>query len=294
MKQLTLAKTVKGVGIGLHKGEPIEITLEPLEANSGIVFFRSDLNASYKASPENVINTQMATVLGDERGFISTIEHLMSAINAYGIDNVRIVLNANEAPVMDGSSISFCMMLDEAGVKELDAPKKIMVIKKPIEVRDGNKFVRLTPTKEPRINYTIKFDNAVIGEQSYNFEFSKKNYIENIARARTFGFLKDVQALRSMNLALGGSLENTIVVDENRILNPEGLRFKDEFVRHKILDAIGDLTLLGYRVFGDYTSYAGSHRLNHLLTKEVLKDKDAYEIVSLEKTNQKAYEKVFA
>ncbi|MBW1416374.1 UDP-3-O-[3-hydroxymyristoyl] N-acetylglucosamine deacetylase, partial [Campylobacter jejuni] len=263
MKQLTLAKTVKGVGIGLHKGEPIEITLEPLEANSGIVFFRSDLNASYKASPENVINTQMATVLGDERGFISTIEHLMSAINAYGIDNVRIVLNANEAPVMDGSSISFCMMLDEAGVKELDVPKKIMVIKKPIEVRDGNKFVRLTPTKEPRINYTIKFDNAVIGEQSYNFEFSKKNYIENIARARTFGFLKDVQALRSMNLALGGSLENTIVVDENRILNPEGLRFKDEFVRHKILDAIGDLTLLGYRVFGDYTSYAGSHHLNH-------------------------------
>ncbi|ELD0660347.1 UDP-3-O-acyl-N-acetylglucosamine deacetylase [Campylobacter jejuni] len=294
MKQLTLAKTVKGVGIGLHKGEPIEITLEPLEANSGIVFFRSDLNASYKASPENVINTQMATVLGDERGFISTIEHLMSAINAYGIDNVRIVLNANEAPVMDGSSISFCMMLDEAGVKELDAPKKIMVIKKPIEVRDGNKFVRLTPTKEPRINYTIKFDNAVIGEQSYNFEFSKKNYIENIARARTFGFLKDVQALRSMNLALGGSLENTIVVDENRILNPEGLRFKDEFVRHKILDAIGDLTLLGYRVFGDYTSYAGSHHLNYLLTKEVLKDKDAYEIVSLEKTTQKAYEKVFA
>ncbi|HHS6952100.1 TPA: UDP-3-O-acyl-N-acetylglucosamine deacetylase [Campylobacter jejuni] len=294
MKQLTLAKTVKGVGIGLHKGEPIEITLEPLEANSGIVFFRSDLNASYKASPENVINTQMATVLGDDRGFISTIEHLMSAINAYGIDNVRIVLNANEAPVMDGSSISFCMMLDEAGVKELDVPKKIMVIKKPIEVRDGNKFVRLTPTKEPRINYTIKFDNAVIGEQSYNFEFSKKNYIENIARARTFGFLKDVQALRSMNLALGGSLENTIVVDENRILNPEGLRFKDEFVRHKILDAIGDLTLLGYRVFGDYTSYAGSHHLNHLLAKEVLKDKDAYEIVSLEKTTQKAYEKVFA
>ncbi|WP_157142089.1 UDP-3-O-acyl-N-acetylglucosamine deacetylase [Campylobacter coli] len=294
MKQLTLAKTVKGVGIGLHKGEPIEITLEPLEANSGIVFFRSDLNATYKASPENVINTQMATVLGDERGFISTIEHLMSAINAYGIDNVRIVLNANEAPVMDGSSISFCMMLDEAGVKELDAPKKIMVIKKPIEVRDGDKYVRLTPTKEPRINYTIKFDNAVIGEQSYNFEFSKKNYIENIARARTFGFLKDVQALRDMNLALGGSLENTIVVDENRILNPEGLRFKDEFVRHKILDAIGDLTLLGYRVFGDYISYAGSHHLNHLLTKGVLKDKDAYEIVTLEKANEKAYEKVFA
>ena len=294
MKQLTLAKTVKGVGIGLHKGEPIEITLEPLEADSGIIFFRSDLNISYKAIPQNVINTQMATVLGDERGFISTIEHLMSAINAYGIDNVRIILNANEAPVMDGSSISFCMMLDEAGVKELDVSKKIMVIKKPIEVRDGNKFVRLIPTKEPRINYTIKFDNPVIGEQNYNFEFSKKNYIENIARARTFGFLKDVQALRNRNLGLGGSLENTIVVDENRILNPEGLRFKDEFVRHKILDAIGDLTLLGYRVFGDYISFAGSHHLNHLLTKEVLKNEDAYEIISLEKSSEKAYEKVFA
>lgn len=294
MKQLTIAKAVKGVGIGLHKGEPIEITLEPLEANSGIVFFRSDLNVSYKAEPNNVINTQMATVIGDNRGYVSTIEHLMSAINAYGIDNIRIVLNANEAPVMDGSSISFCMMLDEAGLKELDAPKKIMVIKKLIEVRDGNKFVRLIPTKEPRIKYTIKFDNIVIGEQSYNFEFSKKNYIENIARARTFGFLRDVKALRAMNLGLGGSLENAIIIDDNRILNPEGLRFKDEFVRHKILDAIGDLTLLGYRVFGDYISFAGSHHLNHLLTKEVLKDKESYEIVSLEKGVEKDYEKVFA
>ena len=294
MKQLSIAKSVKGVGIGLHKGEPIEIRLEPLEANSGIVFYRSDLNISYKAEPNNVINTQLATVIGDERGYVSTIEHLMSAINAYGIDNIRIVLNANEAPVMDGSSISYCMMLDEAGLKELDESKKILVIKKPVEVKDGDKFVRLSPTKEPRINYTIKFDNTLIGQQSYNFEFSKKNYIEEIARARTFGFLKDVQALRAMNLALGGSLENTIVVDENRILNPEGLRFKDEFVRHKILDAIGDLTLLGYRVYGDYTSYAGSHHLNHLLTKEVLKNKDCYELVSLEKDTQKDFQKVFA
>lgn len=294
MKQVSIAKPVKGVGIGLHKGEPIEITLEPMEANSGIVFFRSDLNATYKADVSNVINTQMATVIGDKRGFVSTIEHLMSAINAYGIDNIRIVLNANEAPIMDGSSISFCMMLDEAGLKELDAPKKIMLIKKPVEVRDKDKFVRLTPTKIPRINYTIKFDNAIIGEQSYNFEFSKKNYIEEIARARTFGFLKDVNMLRAMNLGLGGSLENAIILDDNKILNPEGLRFKDEFVRHKILDAIGDLTLLGYRVFGDYTSYAGSHHLNHLLTKEVLKDPSAYEIVSVEKEYEKTYEKVFA
>lgn len=294
MKQMTLAKAVKGVGIGLHKGEPIEIMLEPLEANSGIVFFRKDLNISYKAEPNNVINTQMATVIGDNRGYVSTIEHLMSAINAYGIDNIRIVLNANEAPVMDGSSISFCMMLDEAGIKELDVPKKIIVIKKAIEVKEGHKFVKLIPSKIPKINYTIKFDNAVIGEQNYCFEFSKKNYIEEIARARTFGFLKDVKALRAMNLGLGGSLENTIVIDDNRILNPEGLRFKDEFVRHKILDAIGDLTLLGSRVFGDYISYAGSHHLNHLLTKALLEDKDAYEVVTLSKNYEKAYEKVFA
>lgn len=294
MRQLTLAKSVRGTGVGLHKGEPIDIILEPLGADSGVVFFRSDLNLSYKAEPNNVINTRLATVIGDERGSVSTIEHLMSAINAYGIDNVRVILNSNEAPVMDGSSISFCMMLDEAGVVEQDAPKKIMIIKKQIEVRDGDKFVRLTPSKEPKINYTIKFDNNLIGEQSYSFEFSKKNYIENIARARTFGFLKDVQALRAANLGLGGSLENTIVLDENRILNPEGLRFKDEFVRHKILDAIGDLSLLGYRIFGDYISYAGSHHLNHLLTKEVLKNRDCYEVISLEKGTEKSYEKVFA
>ena len=294
MKQLSIAKPVRGVGIGLHKGEPIEILLEPLEANSGIVFFRSDLNLSYKAQANNVIDTKMATVIGDDKGFVSTIEHLMSAINAYGIDNIRIVLNANEAPIMDGSSISFCMMLDEAGIKELDAPKQIMVIKKAVEVIDGDRFVRLLPTKIPRINYTIKFDNPIIGEQNYNFEFSKKNYIEQIARARTFGFLKDANALRAMNLGLGASLENAIILDDNKILNPEGLRFKDEFVRHKILDAIGDLTLLGYRVFGDYISYAGSHHLNHLLTKEVLKDSSAYEIVSVEKGYEEAYEGVFA
>ena len=294
MKQLTIAKSVKSIGIGLHKGEPIELILEPLEANSGIVFYRSDLGISFKAHPSNVINTKLATVLGSQNGYISTIEHLLSAINAYGIDNIRIIVNGNEIPIMDGSSISFCMMLNEAGIKELDESKKLMIIKKTIEVKDKDKFVRLTPTNEPRINYTIKFENALIGEQSYNFEFNKKNYIEQIARARTFGFLKDVEMLRSMKLALGGSLDNTIVVDENRILNPEGLRYNDEFVKHKILDAIGDLSLLGYRIFGDYVSYAGSHHLNHLLTKEVLKDSSSYAIIDLEKERVKTYAKAFA
>lgn len=295
MKQKTIAKKVEGVGIGLHKGEPIKITLEPLEADLGIVFYRKDVGVSIKAIPSSVINTQMATVIGNQNGvFISTIEHLLSAINSYGIDNIRIVLDANEIPVMDGSSISFCMMLDEAGIKELNADKKAMIIKKEVEVKDGNKFVKLSPSKNPKFDYTIKFDHPIIGTQKYIFEFSKQNYINEIARARTFGFLKDVQMLRSKNLALGGSLENAVVIDDNRILNPEGLRFENEFVKHKILDAIGDLALVGMPILGDYTSFAGSHDLNHKLTLAVLSDSKNYEIVTLNNQLAKEYSKVFA
>ena len=272
MRQTTIAKKVHNVGIGLHKGEPIRLTLEPLEAGSGIVFYRSDLGVSFKAEPKNVINTQMATVVGSEKGYISTIEHLMSAINAYGIDNIRIIVDANEIPVMDGSSASFCMLLDEAGVRELDANKKALIIKHAVEVREGDKLVRLSPSKSPKFDYTIKFSHPLIGTQHHVFEFSKKAYLKEISRARTFGFLKDVQALRSMGLALGGSLENAVVIDENKILNPEGLRFENEFVRHKILDAIGDLALVGAPILGDYTAFAGSHDLNHKLTLAVLAD----------------------
>ena len=295
MNQTTIAKRVEGVGIGLHKGEPIKIILEPLEADSGIVFYRSDLGMSYKAEPKNVINTQMATVIGDQNGSISTIEHLMSAINGYGIDNIRIVLDANEVPVMDGSSISFCMMLDEAGVKELEAEKKVIIIKKEVVVRDGDKYVLVRPSKRPKFTYTIKFNNPVIGEQNYTFEFTKKNYIEQIARARTFGFLKDVQKLNSMGLALGGSLDNAVVIDDTHILNPDGLRFDNEFVRHKILDAIGDITLLGSQMVGDYEAFAGSHDLNHKLTLEILSDAKNYELVCVGETSlESEFAKVFA
>lgn len=295
MKQTTIKRSVEGVGIGLHKGEPIKIVLEPLGANSGIVFYRKDLGVSYKAEPKNVINTQMATVLGDSKGYISTIEHLLSAISGYGIDNIRIVLDANEVPVMDGSAISYCMMLDEAGIEELDADKQIIVIKRKVEVKKGDKFAMVEPSREPKFNFTIKFDHPLIGEQSFTFEFSKKNYIEQIARARTFGFLKDVQMLRANNLALGGSLDNAVVVDDNKILNPEGLRFDDEFVRHKILDAIGDLSLMGAPLMADYTSFAGSHELNHELTKAILSDEKNYEIVKLKDSELATeFEKVFA
>jgi len=294
MRQTTIAKKVHNVGIGLHKGEPIRLTLEPLEAGSGIVFYRSDLGISFKAEPKNVINTQMATVVGSEKGYISTIEHLMSAINAYGIDNIRIIVDANEIPVMDGSSASFCMLLDEAGVRELDANKKALIIKRAVEIREGDKLVRLSPSKSPKFDYTIKFSHPLIGTQHHVFEFSKKAYLKEISRARTFGFLKDVQALRSMGLALGGSLENAVVIDENKILNPEGLRFENEFVRHKILDAIGDLALVGAPILGDYTAFAGSHDLNHKLTLAVLADSKNFELVDLTAEVVREYQKVFA
>jgi len=294
MRQTTIAKKVHNVGIGLHKGEPIRLTLEPLEAGSGIVFYRSDLGVSFKAEPKNVINTQMATVVGNEKGYISTIEHLMSAINAYGIDNIRIIVDANEIPVMDGSSASFCMLLDEAGVRELDANKKALIIKRAVEIREGDKLVRLSPSKSPKFDYTIKFSHPLIGTQHHVFEFSKKAYLKEISRARTFGFLKDVQALRSMGLALGGSLENAVVIDENKILNPEGLRFENEFVRHKILDAIGDLALVGAPILGDYTAFAGSHDLNHKLTLAVLADAKNFELVDLTAEVVREYQKAFA
>lgn len=294
MRQTTIAKSTEGIGIGLHKGEPIKITLEPLEANNGIVFYRSDVGMSVKAMPGSVVNTQMATVIGDGQNYISTIEHILSAIYSYGIDNILITIDSSEVPVMDGSAASFCMMLDVAGIRELEANKSVLMIKREIEVKDGEKFVRIKPSKKATYSFAIDFSHPVIGKQEYFFEFSKKAYIEEISRARTFGFLKDVQYLRSRGLALGGSLENAIVLDDKKILNPEGLRFANEFVKHKILDAIGDLALLGAPVIGEYESFAGSHNLNHLLTKEILKDPRNYEIKNFSMTNELELVEVFA
>ena len=294
MKQTTIARRVETVGIGLHKGEPIRLILEPLDANSGIILHREDLGISFKAEPKNVINTQMATVVGNEKGFISTIEHLMAAVNGYGIDNIRISVDANEIPVMDGSAISFCMLLDEAGIRHLDAGKKVILVRREVEVVEGSKFVRTSPSRNPKFDYTIKFDHPVIGEQRYLFEFSKSSFVKNIARARTFGFLKDLQRLQAQNLALGASLDNAVAIDDTHILNPEGLRFENEFVRHKILDAVGDLSLLGAPLLGDYIAFAGSHDLNHKLTLALMADEKNYEIATLSGELLKEYQKVFA
>jgi len=294
MYQTTIKKSVELVGIGLHKGSPVRLKLEPLESNSGIVFYRSDVDVSIPLIPANVVDTQMATVIGKDGHLISTIEHLLSAIYAYGLDNLRVIVDADEVPVMDGSSASFCMLLDEAGIQELDIPKKIMRIKKDVEIREGDKYVKLSPSPDLKYDFTIKFPHPVIKKQDYVLEFTKESYKREIARARTFGFLHEVQYLRSKGLALGGSLENAIVLDEKKILNPEGLRYSDEFVRHKILDAIGDMSLIGMNFIGNYEAMAGSHDLNHKLTLELLKDADNYEVIELVGAKTAELEKAYA
>ena len=282
MKQKTIKNKVELVGIGLHKGVPVKMELEPLEVDSGIVFYRSDLGVSIEFKAENVIDTTMATVIAKGEAKISTIEHLLSAIHAYGIDNIRISLDNEEVPIMDGSAIGYCMLLEEAGIVAQNAPKKAIVIKKSIEIVDEKKFVRVEPSERTIFDFKIDFNHPVIRQQHYKFTFSTQAYKEEIARARTFGFLHEVNYLRSKGLAKGGDLSNCIVLDESSILNKEGLRYKEEFVRHKILDAIGDMALLGMPLLGSYISFAGSHKLNHLLTKQILSDEKAYEVVSLE------------
>jgi UDP-3-O-[3-hydroxymyristoyl] N-acetylglucosamine deacetylase len=294
MMQTTIGKSVELVGIGLHRGSPVKLRIEPLGANSGIVFYRSDVGVSIPLIPANVVDTKMATVIGREGVTISTIEHMLSAIYAYGIDNLRVIVDADEVPVMDGSSMSFCMLLEEAGVVPQDTPKKIMRIKKEVIVQEGDKYVKLIPSNDMNYDFTIKFSHPVIDQQSYVLEFTKENYKKEIARARTFGFVHEVQYLRSKGLALGGSLENAVVLDDKKVLNPEGLRFTDEFVRHKILDAIGDMSLIGMNFIGNYEAFAGSHDLNHKLTLELLKDPANYEIVELATAESKELAKAYA
>ncbi len=297
MKQRTLKKDIEIVGIGLHKGVPVKMRLEPLPDDSGIVIYRSDAGVTIPLKKEYVVDTKMATVLGKDGVVVSTIEHLLSAIYAYGIDNLRIVLDNDEIPILDGSAAGYCMLLEEAGIEEQEKSKKAIKIKKEVVVttEDGKK-VSLKPSNRIVYDFEIKFDHPAIGTQKFHFDYSIEEYKESIAKARTFGFLHEVQYLRSIGLALGGSMENAIVLDETKILNPEGLRYDDEFVRHKILDAIGDMALLEYTMVGEYDAVAGSHYLNHLLTKKLFEDKDNYEIIDLEeaKSEAKTFEMAYA
>jgi UDP-3-O-[3-hydroxymyristoyl] N-acetylglucosamine deacetylase len=296
MKQRTIARSVEIVGVGLHGGNPVRMRLRPAPEDHGVVFVRDDLGVAIPVSVDTVVDTRLATVIGVKDAIVSTIEHFLSAALAMGIDNLEVGVDGDEAPIMDGSAASFCLLFEEAGIVSQEKPKKAIVVQKAVEVRDGDKFARLSPYKSSEILFEIKFDHPAINRQKYRFVFSKDNYVKEIARARTFGFLKEVDYMRSVGKGLGGSLDNAIVLDDKRILNAEGLRFSDEFVRHKILDAIGDMAFLGAPFLGRYEAFAGSHHLNHLLVKKLLSDPEAYKIVEVEgaKAAVKELENAFA
>ncbi|MBS0309141.1 MAG: UDP-3-O-acyl-N-acetylglucosamine deacetylase [Proteobacteria bacterium] len=293
LKQRTIKQLVKTIGVGLHSGTKVELTLRPAAPDTGIVFRRVDLDppVDLPAQALTVGDTRMASTLAKDGAKISTVEHLMSACAGLGIDNLYIDVTAEEIPIMDGSASSFVFLLQQAGLQEQGAPKKFIRVKQPIEVREGQgaqeKWARLEPYNGYKLQFFIEFNHpAVDGTgQTAEIDFDVQSYVKEIARARTFGFMQDVETLRGMGLARGGSLENAIVMDEYRILNPDGLRYENEFVRHKILDAIGDLYLAGHPLLASYSAHKSGHGLNNQLLRALLAQPDAYEVVSFDDLN---------
>jgi UDP-3-O-[3-hydroxymyristoyl] N-acetylglucosamine deacetylase len=281
LKQRTLKDSIRATGIGLHSGAKVYMTLRPAPANTGIVFRRLDLPepVDVPAAALSVTETNLGTTLQNGEGKVATVEHLMSALAGLGIDNLVIDLTAAEVPIMDGSAAPFVFLIQSAGIEEQPADKRFIRILRPIEVTEGDKWARLTPHDGFKVNFEIDFDHPVLKRhrQRASLDFSTTAFLKEISRARTFGFLKDVETLRANELALGGSLDNAIVMDEYRVLNEDGLRFKDEFVRHKVLDAVGDLYLLGSCLIGEFTGFKSGHRLNNLLLRSLLEQPDAYE-----------------
>lgn len=286
MKQRTLAKSVSATGVGLHSGERVMLTLHPAPENHGIAFRRTDLSGGQGEiiylSPFLINDTRLSSTVVTEYGVrVGTIEHIMSALAAYGVDNVLIELNAPEIPIMDGSSLPFIFLLQDAGIVEHQAPKRFLKILKTVEINEAGKMVRFSPYDGFKVALTIEFDHPVFNQSPPRFEidFAGQNYIEEIARARTFGFMQEVEMMRAHNLGLGGNLSNAIVIDETDVLNPDGLRYPDEFVRHKILDAIGDLYILGHPIIGAFEGYKSGHAINNALLRKVLSDETTYEWV---------------
>ena len=280
MKQRTLKTSIRATGIGLHSGAKVYMTLRPAPANTGIVFRRLDLPEPVDVPAEalRVTETNLGTTLEAGTARVATVEHLMSALAGLGIDNLFIDLTAAEVPIMDGSAAPFVFLLQSAGIEEQSAPKRFFQILKTVEVSEGDKWARFTPHDGFRVNFEIDFDHPVLQRQRQkaSLDFSTTAFLKEISRARTFGFLKDVETLRANDLALGGSLDNAIVMDEYRVLNEDGLRFQDEFVRHKVLDAVGDLYLLGCCLIGEFTGFKSGHRLNNLLLRALLSQPEAY------------------
>jgi len=286
IKQRTLKTPVRATGVGLHSGIKVEMTLRPAAPNSGIVFRRMDLDppAELKADPYLVTDTRLCSMLESGAAKVSTVEHLMSALAGLGIDNLIVDLTGPEIPIMDGSSAPFVFLLQSAGIVEQDAAKQYVRIIKPIEVRDGDKWARFVPHNGFKVEFTIDFKHPVFEKsgKTVSIDFADNAYTKEVARARTFGFMHEVEALRNNGLALGGSLDNAIVMDEFRVLNQDGLRYDDEFVKHKVLDAIGDLYLLGRPVIGAFEAYKSGHALNNALLRELLQHQESWESVSFE------------
>jgi UDP-3-O-[3-hydroxymyristoyl] N-acetylglucosamine deacetylase len=280
--QRTLKKEIICSSIGLHTGRKVNMRIKPAPADTGIVFIRLDLPDSHPILAEynNVSDTTLATSLGTDGVTVATVEHLLSAFSGMGVDNAVVELDSFEVPIMDGSALPFVKMLKEVGTHVQGKTKKLLVIKKAVSVREGDGSALLLPADEFKITYGIDFKHVAIGKQSYNMTFSDEKYEKEICAARTFGFLSEVEYMQAKGLALGGSLKNAIVLDDNKIINKEGLRFPDEFVKHKILDAIGDLFLLGMPIIGHFVAHKSGHRLNNLLLKELMLKTDSWEIVS--------------
>jgi len=290
IKQKTLKNVIRATGIGLHTGEKVYLTLRPAPVDTGVVFIRSDLDpvVEIKASNASVVDTKLATTIGIGDTKISTVEHVLAAFSGLGIDNVFVEVSGPEMPIMDGSAATFVFLVQSAGIEAQSAPKKFIRIKKPIRVsgvgsaQDYGQSVALLPHSGFKVSHTIIYDNAVIREQHACIDFANTDFVKAVSRARTFGLMQEFEQLRELNLAQGGSLDNAIVVDEYRILNVDGLRHDDEFVRHKILDAIGDLYLLGHSILGEFVGFKSGHTENHGLRTALIAQPEAWDIITFD------------
>ena len=291
-KQRTLRNLIQATGVGLHSGTKVFITLHPAPKNTGVIFRRTDLDpvVEIPASYENVCDTLLCTSLQHNGAKVATVEHLLSALAGLGIDNAYIDVNAAEIPIMDGSAAPFVFLIQSAGIREQNAPKRYIRILKPIRVEEQGKYVQFLPYNGYKIAFTIDFDHPVFNDkpQTALFDFSATSYVKEVCRARTFGFLSDYEKLRECDLAKGGSLDNAVVVDDYRVLNEDGLRFEDEFVKHKVLDAIGDLYLLGSNLIGAFEGCKSGHGLNNKLLRELMIRQDAWEYTYFDDKNQQA------
>ena len=284
IKQRTLKNVIRATGVGLHTGDKVFMTLRPAAIDTGIVFRRVDLDVpvEIRSSCENVGDTRLSSTLVKGEARISTIEHLLSAMAGLGIDNAYVDLSAPEVPIMDGSAGPFVFLLQSAGIEEQSAAKRFIRIKKPVRVESGDKWARFEPFDGFKVGFSIDFTHPLFTRRTSTAEidFSTTSFVKEVSRARTFGFMRDIEMLREHNLALGGSMDNAIVLDDYRVLNEDGLRYEDEFVRHKILDAIGDLYLLGHSLIGAFYGHKSGHELNNRLLRTLIEDKEAWEEVS--------------